>query len=57
MVVEGPILERTLIKKQSSRGVLYKKGVLANFEKFTGKRPCQSLFFNKVAGLSPATLL
>ena len=57
MVVEGPILERTLIKKQSSRGVLYKKGVLANFEKFTGKHPCQSLFFDKVAGRSPATLL
>ena len=34
-----------------------KKGVLRNFAKFTGKRLCQSLFFNKVAGLSPATLL
>ena len=27
-----------------------KKGVLKNFEKFTGKHLCQSLFFNKVAG-------
>ena len=27
-----------------------KKGVLRNFVKFTGKHPCQSLFFNKVAG-------
>ena len=27
------------------------KGVLRNFEKFTGKYLCQSLFFNKVAGL------
>ena len=27
------------------------------FAKFTGKRLCQSLFFNKVAGLKPATLL
>ena len=26
-------------------------GVLRNFAKFTGKHPCQSLFFNKVAGL------
>ena len=28
-----------------------------NFTKFTGKHLCQSLFFNKVAGLRPATLL
>ena len=34
-----------------------KKGVLRNFAKFTGKPPCQSLFFNKVAGVTPATLL
>ena len=27
-----------------------RKGVLRNFTKFTGKHPCQSLFFNKVAG-------
>ena len=33
------------------------KGVLRNFVKFTGKHLCQSLFFNKVAGLNPATLL
>ena len=30
-----------------------RKGVLRDFAKFTGKHPCQSLFFNKVAGLSP----
>ena len=28
-----------------------------NFAKFTEKHLCQSLFFNKVAGLRPATLL
>ena len=28
-----------------------KKGVLRNFSKFTGEHLCQSLFFNKVAGL------
>ena len=28
--------------------------VLKNFAKFTGKHLCQSLFFNKVAGLRPA---
>ena len=38
-------------QKQSSRGVL------ENFTKFTGKHLCQSLFFNKIAGLKPATLL
>ena len=26
------------------------KGILRNFAKFTGRHPCQSLFFNKVAG-------
>ena len=34
-----------------------KKGVLKNFTKFTGKHLCQSLYFNKVACLRPATLL
>ena len=33
------------------------KGVLRNFSKFTGKHLCQRLFFNKVAGIRPATLL
>ena len=32
-------------------------GVLRNFAKFTAKHLCQSLFFNKVAGLRVATLL
>ena len=31
--------------------VFCKKDVLKNFAKFTGKNLCQSLFFNKVAGL------
>ena len=34
-----------------------KKGFLRNFTKFTGKHLCQSIFFNKVAGLRAATLL
>ena len=34
-----------------------RKGVLGNFTTFTGKHLCQGLFFNKVAGLNPATLL
>ena len=33
------------------------KGFLRNFTKFTGKHLCQGLFYNKVAGLKPATLL
>ena len=37
--------------------VFCKKGVLRNFATFTGKHRCQSLCFNKVAGLKPATLL
>ena len=41
---------------QSSE-VLCRKGVLRNFTKVTGKHLCHSLFFNKVAGLRPATLL
>ena len=47
---------KTTTQKQPPE-VFYKKGVLKNFTKFTGKHLCQSLFFNKVAGLRPATLL
>ena len=31
-----------------------KNGILRNFAKFTGKRLCQILFFNKFAGLRQA---
>ena len=34
-----------------------KKGVLRIFATFTGKYPCQSLYFNEIVGLRPATLL
>ena len=34
-----------------------KNDVLRNFTKFTAKHLCQSVFFNKIAGLRPATLL
>ena len=37
--------------------MFYKKGVIRNFAKFTGKHLCQRVFFNKVAGLRTATLL
>ena len=39
------------LSEAATRGVLQKKGVLRNFTKFTGKHLCQSLLFNKVAGL------
>ena len=37
--------------RSSHRRCSVRKGVLRNFAKFTGKHLCQSLFFNKVAGL------
>ena len=46
------------ISARSSRPEVFcEKGVLRNFTKFTGKHLCQSLSFNKVAGLRPATSL
>ena len=48
--------ERT--KDRSSRPEVFcRKRVLKNFSNFTEKHLCQNLFFNKVAGLRPATLL
>ena len=47
-----------LQKYRSSRlEVFCRKGVLRNFEKFTGKHLCRGLLFNKVAGLKTVTLL
>ena len=43
--------------RSSRPEVFCKKGVHKNFTKFTEKHLCQSLFFNNVAGLWPATLL
>ena len=43
--------------RSSRPEVFCKKGVLKNFAKFTGNHVHQNLFFNKVAGLRPATLL
>ena len=44
------LLNSLLMQKQSPE-VFHKKSVLRNFAKFTEKHLCQSLFFNKVAGL------
>ena len=38
------------IFRSSHQRCSVRKGVLRNFAKFTGKRLCQSVFFNKVAG-------
>ena len=47
-----------LFKNKSSRPEVFcKKVVLRNFAELTGKYLCQSLFFNKFAGLRSATLL
>ena len=45
------------LNRSSHQRCSVRKGVLRNFAKFTGKHLCQSLFFNKVAGLRLATLL
>ena len=39
------------INRSTHQRCSVKKGVLRNFTKFTGKRLCQSLFFNKIAGI------
>ena len=40
------------ISRSSRPEVFCKKGVFRKFTKFTGKLLCQSLFFNKIAGLA-----
>ena len=59
-ILANPVRSREVFMKfsRSSRPEVFcEKDVLRNFEKFTGKHLCQRLFFNKVAGLGPATLL
>ena len=43
--------------KRSCPEVFREKGALRNFTKFKGKHLCQSIFFDKVGGLRPTTLL
>ena len=50
IILYNPLLYQVDIAVRSPE-VFSKKGVLKNFVKFTGKHLCQSLFFNKVAGL------
>ena len=48
--------EITLYIKLCRAEMFWKKGALRNFAKFNGKHLFQSLFFNKIAGMRPATL-
>ena len=50
------LLRKCRNSEAAARVVLYKKAVIRNFTKFTGKHLFQSIFFNKVAGPRPATL-
>ena len=52
--MRGKLFSKT---RSSPPEVFCKKDVLRNFAKSTVKHLCQSLFFNKVAGLRLATLL
>ena len=54
---QSNLLTRFSQFRSSRPEVFYKKGVLRNFANFTGKHLRQALFFNKIAGLRPATLL
>ena len=45
-----------IVQRSSRPEVFCTEGVLKNFAKFTGKHLSQSLFFNKVPDLRPATL-
>ena len=47
----------TISSRSSHRICSVRKVVLRNFAKFIGKHLFQSLFFNKIAGIRPATLL
>ena len=50
--------QHEIMKNRNSHRERYvRKGVLRNFVKFSGKRMCQSLFFNKVTGLRPCNFI
>ena len=59
--VDGKLTRRSRIKdnvcRSSHQRCSVRNGVLRNFTKCTGKHLCQSISFNKVAGLRTVTLL
>ena len=60
-LTSSTILDNLVYPRENTEAVVQrcsvKKVLLENFTKFTGKHLCQSLFFDKVAGLRAATLL
>ena len=54
--IKEALFDHVIKFRSSHQRCSIKIGVLKNFTKFTGSL-CQSLFFNKVAGLMPAALL
>ena len=54
-LLRTPLKSRLKPQKQPLK-LFCEKGVLRNFANFTGKHLCQSVFFNKVASIRPATL-
>ena len=57
MKLQPSYIKLRLITRSIRPEFFYKKAVLRNLAKLAGKHLYQSLFFNKVAGLRPATLL
>ena len=60
-IVNKDTLKNMILVAENTRNshleVFYKKSVLGNFTKFTGKQLCQRFFFNKVAGRRPPCFL
>ena len=54
MILTGKPWPNLTLNRSSHSQII---GILKKFAKFTGKHLYRSLFFNKVAGLQPATLL
>ena len=49
-MVESYLYTVSVTSQKQPPKVFYKKGILENFAKFTGKHLCQSPFFNQVEG-------
>ena len=43
MMITVKVMATLIVSQEQPPEVFYKKGVLKNFAKFTGKHPCQSL--------------
>ena len=53
---QASLQKRVNSRQKQSSGAFLQKSCFQNFAKFTGKHPCQSSLFNKVASCNPATL-